>query len=217
MLFCIVGNWTISSVAGIEALATIATAVTIILTPLIVVAAACSILLALAGLGIMLYLIFKKTPNPVQEYVNKYVTGTPFYVSSLCGAIDYAIPYANALQGNLIMVGFTLSASLAQGGTGPSTYYLSVNPDGSISGSTSANLTSLTMPNCVWRASTDGMGMSQIFTIGQPDPTQPPVWLFLSLMSDNSVNFQPPLSQPAGSDPSGGNPAADGPTVATQT
>ena len=98
------------------------------------------------------------------------------------------------------MVGFSLSANQQN---------LRANSDGSISLGSATSL-----PNCIWVSQTDGLGMSQIITVVQPDATQPPVAVLLSLMSDNSVSFQPALPPPPTTPVP---PPIGSPTVVTQT
>jgi hypothetical protein len=187
MLFATLGGWLVSSgVIMAEGL----------MASIIAWAGPLAVLVALAGVGIMLYEMFKKPPDPVEEFVNDYAKPAGLAVSSKASSIDYATLYVNPDQSNLLMIGFTLSANGQA---------LMVNPDGSIAlGQASA------LPNCVWQVSTDGLGMSTIFTVAQPDDTKSPVLLFLSELSDGSVSFQPKLSTSSAS-------SADPPNVVTQT
>ena len=189
-LFAMVGEWAIAGTAYAEG----------ILASMISFAGPLAILAALAGIGLMLYEIFKTPPDPVQEFVDQYAKPAGFYVPSKAGSIDYTIPYADKGQGNLLMLGFSLSSANQS---------LCCNADGSIGvGSKTA------LPAYVWQAATDGLGMTRFLTVAQPDATQAPVVLMLSLMSDQSVSFQPQISTSAsGSTPSNTN----GPTVVTQT
>jgi hypothetical protein len=76
-----------------------------------------------------------------------------------------------------------------------------------------------TLPDCIWQAVTDGSGLSKIATVVQPDTTKPAVVVWLSLMSDNTVSFQPPMPRPKlkSSTPRAATPMTDAPTVLTQT
>jgi len=193
MLFATLGEWAVAGglIAAEGVMATI-----------ISVAGPLAILAALAGIGLMIYEMFQKPPDPVQEFVDDYAQPAGFAVSAQSSSIDYAVPYGNPDQKGLLMIGFSLSAG---------SQCLLANADGSIS---LGNATAL--PNCVWVCQTDGLGMSQIITVVQPDTTKPPVPVLLSLMDDNTVSFQPAMAPPS---PSGGNtPAAGiGPKVLTQT
>ncbi|MDE9590955.1 hypothetical protein, partial [Xenorhabdus bovienii] len=50
------------------------------------------------------------------------------------------------------------------------------------------------MPNCVWQVTTNGLAISQIVAAAPMELGKPPMKLRLSLMSDNSVSFQPPMA-----------------------
>ncbi len=168
---------------------------------LITCAGPLAILAALAGIGLMLYQLFKKQPDPVEEFVNGYVKKAGFYVSRQAGSIDYAVAHQNPDKDKLMMIGFTLTSD----------YYnkiLGVHNDGSISYASASSL-----PDTVWQASTDAQGMSRILTIIQPSGATAPKVVFLSLMSDQTVSFQPlmPAKKPAAGKV--GDPA----TIVTQT
>jgi hypothetical protein len=189
MLFATIGTWAIEAELIAEGL----------MATIISIAGPLAVLAALAGVALMLYQMFHKPPNPVKTFVTQYAEPAGFAVTARGRAIDYAHVYANPDLNDLLMVGFTLS----DGGK-----TLACNSNGLLSlGSPTA------LPNCVWVAQTDGIGLSQIMTIAQPDPAERPVALWLSLMSDNTVSFQPkpqPLSSKALAPPAG-------PTVKTQT
>ncbi|MEV6874539.1 hypothetical protein [Amycolatopsis sp. NPDC051128] len=191
MLFATLGSWLVEG--GVIAAEGVMASIFAFAGPL-------SILVALAGLGLMLYEIFKKPADPVEQFVTEYAKPAGFTVSGKASSLDYATPFINPDESNLLMVGFSLSVD--EIGT------LLVNPDGSIQYGEMTHL-----PNCVWQASTDGLGMSTIFTVAQPDDTKPPVALYLSMMSDNTVSFQPPMPPPQSSPAS--SPTT--PTVITQT
>jgi hypothetical protein len=188
MLFATIGGWLVEG--GVIAAEGLMATILSFAGPL-------AILVALAGIALMLYEMFKKPPDPVKEFVDQYARPAGFYVSSKASSMDYAVPYANKDQASLLMIGFSLSSS---------TRPLSCNPDGSISlGQAGASA----LPNVVWQAVTDGLGLSQIFTIAQPDSAHGPVVLLLSVMSDNSVSFQPAKRSSSSTQ--------TGPTVVTQT
>lgn len=197
MLFAQVGGWAIAedgTLLGSEALAGFCGA-----------AGPLGILAALVGVGIMLYEMFKTPPDPVQEFVDQYVKQTDLYVPSQSTAIDYVTYYSNPDQHKLMMIGFSLTS---QGKS------LMVNPNGSVSVGAVTPL-----PNCIWQSITDGSGLSRIGTLIQPDSTQPPVVVWLSLMSDNAVSFQPAMPFPklTSLKRRAATPVTDAPTVLTQT
>lgn len=175
MLFASIGGWAIEGglIAAEGAMASI-----------IAVAGPLAVLAALAGLGLLLYQLFHRPPSPFANFVTQYAKPAGFAVEAKASAIDYAIVHDNSDQGNLLMVGFTLWS----GG-----WTLACNPDGSLSLVSAAT----SQPNCVWIAQTDGVGQSQIMTVAQPDPKQPPVALWLSLMSDDTISFQRKLEAPS--------------------
>jgi hypothetical protein len=198
MLFAQIGAWAIAedgTILGSEALAGFFTA-----------AGPLGIIAALVGVGIMLYEMFKTPPDPVQEFVDQYVKPTEFYVPSQSTAIDYATNYINPDQNKLLMIGFSLTSQEKS---------LTVKPSGSV-GVVSATTT---LPDCIWQAVTDGSGLSKIATVVQPDTTKPADVVWLSLMSDNTVSFQPPMPRPKlkSSKPRAATPMTDAPTVLTQT
>lgn len=188
MIFATIGSWLVQGLV---------IAADSIMATIITIAGPLAILVALAGVALMLYELFQKPADPVETFVNNYAKPAGFRVPSSQSAVDYARAYINSDQSNLLMVGFTLQA--ADGRT------LIAGSDGSIQLGTATAL-----PSCVWRAATDGYGMSTIFTVIQPDPAKPPVAVLLSLMSDNTVTFQP-----AGS--VGAKPVKGKPSVVTQT
>ncbi|NEO88545.1 MAG: hypothetical protein F6J87_30590 [Spirulina sp. SIO3F2] len=198
-LFGLVGGWLVEG-GIIAAEGTLAT--------MIAFAGPLAIVAALVGLGLMLYELFHTPPDPVKEFVDDYVKPAGFYVAAKDSAIDYALPYADTNNGNLLMKGFTLTSGEA----------LVANPDGSISlGSATA------LPSCVWNAQTNGVGMSQIATIiaiqkeeqnSSNQETETVVTsVFLSLMSDHTISFQPKMS----STQNQANTTNGQPTVLTQT
>jgi hypothetical protein len=199
MLFAQVGAW---AVEGAQAGSLAAE----LLAPLVSAAGPLAILAALVGVGIMLYEMFKTPPDPVQEFVDQYVKKTDFYVPSQDTAIDYATVYSNPDQNKLLMIGFTLTSQVES---------MTVNPNGSVSlGSATA------LPNCVWQAVTDGLGLSKIGTVVQTDSKKSPDIRLLSLMSDHTLSFQPAMPPPAvvpGFKRRSAAPLTDGPTVLTQT
>jgi hypothetical protein len=67
----------------------------------------------------------------------------------------------------------------------------------------------------VWQSQTDGLGLSRIVTLIQPDPAKPPAAVWLSLMDDYSISFQPALPPPGSPTPYG--PVIGGRKIITQT
>jgi hypothetical protein len=194
MLFATIGGWAIEG--GLIAAEGMMATIIAIAGPLAVIA-------ALVGVALMLYELSKKPPDPVEEFVDGYAKPAGFYLSAEDSAIDYATVYANPDQAGLLMIGFSLSSNAGA---------LCCNADGSIG----AAATPTALPSCVWEASTDGLGMSQIVTVAQPDAARPPVTLFLSLMSDGSVSFQPQLP-PTARAAARAAAVGNGPAVVTQT
>jgi len=191
-LFATVGGWLVD--AGIVAAEGV-------LASIFSCAGVLGVLCALAGIGLMIYELFQKPPDPVEEFVDDYARPAGFAVSGQSSSIDYAVPYINPDQGGLLMVGFSLSTSqqylLANNVPGKQ-YPLANNAAGPpqlpIPGSIRVgNATAL--PDCVWLSQTDGFGLSQIGTVVELYSPKP-VPLLLSLMSDNTVSFQPYLPHP---------------------
>lgn len=198
VLFAQIGAWAIAedgTILGSEALAGFVSA-----------AGPLGILAALVGVGIMLYEMFKTPPDPVQEFVDQYVKPTDFYMPSQSTAIEYATNYINPDQNKLLMVGFSLTSQEKS---------LTVKPSGSVG----VIAATTTLPDCIWQAVTDGSGLSKIATVVQPDTTKPANVVWLSLMSDNTVSFQPQMPRPklTSSTPRAATPMTDAPTVLTQT
>jgi hypothetical protein len=199
LLLCAqIGGWL---VAGAEAGSITAD----FLAPIISCAGPLGILLALAGVGIMLYEMFRTPPDPVADFVNKYVKPSSFYVTSQSNAIDFALPYEDP-DHKLLLIGLSLSLD---------SKLLTVNDNGSV------RLGPVTyLPNTVWIANTDGLGLTQIAAAIQPDKTKPAFPNLLSLMSDNTVSFQPKMPAPKANTLTRRRSAAlvrGGPTVVTQT
>lgn len=184
-LFAIVGGWFVGE-ATAGALAT-----------LVSIAGPLAIIAALVGIGLMIYEMFQTPPDPVKQFLDDYVKPAGFFVASQCGAIDYAISYA-AAGTHLLMMGFQLilrgQAVLA-------------NSDGSITFGSATNL-----PSCVWASAVDGFGQCQFAAQVQREEGKSPINLLLSLMSDNTISFQP--KTPKDSQPPAGGA---GPVVRTQT
>jgi hypothetical protein len=177
-LFAAIGGWVLSSLAITEG--ALATCVSF--------AGPLAILAALIGIALMLYEIFKKPPNPVEEFIDQYAKKAGFYVSPQASSIDYAVPYIlkgvtygtnNDKKDDLLMMGFSLSSGSNQN--------LICNSDGAIGVGAAGE----PVPAGIWQANTDGSGISRIFTVAQPASASSPVLLFLSLMSDGTVSFQP--------------------------
>lgn len=188
MLFSMVGGWLIEG--GIIASTGVMATIISVAGPLAIVA-------ALVGVALMLYEMFKKQPDPIEQFVNDYVRPAGFYVGSKCSSIDYVFPYANSSQNNLLIMGFSL---------GSSNKTLVCGGNGNIGLQDKADA----QPDTVWQVQTDGLGLSQIVTIAQSQTQTSPVGLLLSLMSDNTVSFQPKMS-------SSSKPTGNAPTVLTQT
>ncbi len=119
--------------------------------------------------------------------------------------ISYALRFQNADQNKLMMIGFSLFP------TAPSVAdrKLMCNPDGSISLTGKDDKTRL--PHTVWQVQTDAFGMSKIAAVVK-GATQEPVPLLLSLMSDDTVSFQPKMPEQSVTEP-----AKLGLTIVTQT
>jgi hypothetical protein len=182
-LFATVGGWLVD--AGVVAAEGV-------LAAIFSFAGVLGVLCALAGIGLMIYELFQKPPDPVQEFVDDYAGPAGFTVSGQSSSIDYAVPYINPDQGGLLMVGFSLSANqqylLANNAASPPPSGVRQPIPGSIR---LGNATAL--PDCVWLSQTDGLGLSQIGTVVELYSPKP-VPLLLSLMSDNTVSFQPAVT-----------------------
>lgn len=158
-----------------------------------------AILVALAGVGLMLYQVFHKKPDPVAQFVNDYCKPAGFYVPSKCTAIDYATPYPNPDKDGLVMKGCALSnngislrcTDTGLIGTGQNNY----------------------MPDFVWFTQTDGQGMTQIYAYTQPAGADQPMCYYLSLMSDNTICFHQSMKVKDGPD----QESQDDASVVTQT
>lgn len=135
---------------------------------------------ALAGIGIMIYEMFKKPPDPVKEFVDDYAKPAGLYVPWRSSSLDYVIGYVDRL--NLMRVGFTLSS-------GSET--LICNPDGSLTTGAAEAL-----PPSVWQVITDGQGIGKIFTVAPLAASGSPEVVLLSLMSDGTVRFAPQMDPP---------------------
>ncbi|MBZ9751539.1 Ig domain-containing protein [Deinococcus sp. HMF7604] len=191
MLFGTLGGWAVSG--GLIAADGF-------MAGLISVAGPLAVLLALAGVGLMIYELTQTPPDPVEEFVKKYVQPAGFYVAGKASSVDYVTQYINPDQKNLLMIGCTLGAG---------TSVLSVSPQGTIGvGAATA------LPDCVWQVTTDAQGLSQIITLIQPDPKSAPVAGFLSLLDDQTVAFRPQMAK-AANPPQG--LLADEPKVTSQT
>lgn len=190
MLFATIGGWLVEGgVIAAEGL----------MAGIITVAGPLAIILALAGVGLMIYEMFQKPPDPVKEFVDNYARPAGLTVRNTSSSIDYAIPYANPDRSDLLMIGFTLSS----GG-----FSLSCGDGGVIT----RIPTPTALPDSVWQGLTDGLGMSQFVTLAVLEQDSSPVAVLLSLMSDNTISFQPQVKpSPA---PTVG--AGDGPKVVTQ-
>ncbi|WP_013334231.1 putative Ig domain-containing protein [Gloeothece verrucosa] len=200
-LFALVGTW------AVEGGLIVADGV---LAGIIAFAGPLAIIAALVGVALVLYELFQKPPDPVKEFVDQYAKPAGFYVDSKASSIDYVIPYAAKEQNNLLMLGFTLSPDIFIDGIIfiPSGKIMIANADGSLSLGSATSL-----PDTVWQSQTDGLGMSQIFTLIEKDKTEGPIGVLLSLMSDYTVSFQPRMS----SSQTKSQAASGKPTILTQT
>ncbi|MGW5718761.1 hypothetical protein ACWEVP_21500 [Amycolatopsis sp. NPDC003865] len=168
MLFAMVGEWLVAG--GVIAAGGVLATIFAIAGPLAILAAA-------AGVGLMLYELFKKVPDEIENFVNDYAARAGFRVEDEKLSLDYAVPYRNPDRKSLLMVGSTLTVD---------GYVMQANPDGSVGfGSGTA------LPDCVWQVTTDAFGLSTVFTVLRPDPAKPPVLRYLSLMTDRTVSFRP--------------------------
>ncbi|WP_410636302.1 hypothetical protein [Amycolatopsis sp. cmx-4-83] len=173
MLFAMVGEWLIAAGTVAEAG---------VLATMFAFAGPLAILAALAGVGLMLYELFKQVPDEIENFVNDHAAPAGFRVRDKKGSLDYAVPYRNPDRGSLLMVGSTLTVDGD---------VVQANPDGTIRYGAGTSL-----PDCVWQVTTDAFGLSTIFTVLRPDPAKPPVVRYLSLMDDRSVSFQPKMPRP---------------------
>lgn len=185
-LFAMVGGWAVEAgIASAEVASVISAA-----GPLAVLA-------AFVGIGLLIYELCD-TPHPtdpVKEFIEQYAQEAGLVVASQCSAIDYVTLYKNSTN-NLTMVGFSLLTG--------SNAVLTDNT-GNLSIGTPTNL-----PNGVWNCITNGVGLTRIFTVVDV-PGQGLATYLLSLMSDNSIQFQPNIQT------SNNNGTLDSqPTVVTQ-
>lgn len=139
-----------------------------------------AVVVALAGVGLMLYMILHKKPDPVKQFVDDYCKPAGFYVSSKCSAIDYAVPYENPDQNDLMMLGSTFSYN---------GQYLRVDNTGSV-GLGQNNY----LPEYVWFITTDGQGLSRIAACLQPADLNGTDTYYLSLLADNTICFRQAMS-----------------------
>lgn len=146
-----------------------------LMATLIAAAGPFAILAALIGIGLMLYMMFKKPPDPIQKFVDQYVKPAGLDVRHRQSAIDYVTQFPNADKGNLMMQGMRLTA----GGS-----VVTAQNDGSATLGTGGF-----GPDSVWQVKTSGSGMSHFMARTTPDATKGPVWLYLTMWSDGSVTF----------------------------
>jgi hypothetical protein len=158
-----------------------------------------AIIVALAGVALMIYEIYHKKPDPVEQFVNTYCKPAGFYVPSKCTAIDYAVAYSDSTKNDLTMLGFTL---------GSAGKCLRLTESGVIELGDNNN-----MPEFVWSSKTDGQGMTQIGAFTMPPGADKVICFYLSLMSDNTICFRQAISV-KGAPPNDGQ---DDPSVVTQT
>jgi hypothetical protein len=171
MIFATVGEWAISW--GFVAADGILAGIFSCAGPL-------AIVLALAGVALMLYELFHTPPDPVEEFVNQYAKPAGFYVTSKASSIDYVIPYANKDNKNLMMIGAALTYN---------NQAINVNDNGTIRMGTQSAL-----PNCVFQYSTNALGMTIITTQLPTGQNGEPELRYLSLMKDNTISFQPKMA-----------------------
>ncbi|SFH63526.1 hypothetical protein [Albimonas pacifica] len=172
-----------------------------ILAPIIAVAGPLAVLLALVGVGLLIYQMFRKPPDPVQEFVDDYVKPAGLAVSARASAVDYFVPFLNKDKNDLLMVGTTVAQGLT----------LLAGADGA------AGLGApTTLPDAVQQIETDGTGLSRVFTVVVEEGETYPVTRYLSLMDDGSIRYAPRLKPKADGDaPKAAD--GDGPKVVTQT
>ncbi|WP_169314053.1 Ig domain-containing protein [Streptomyces piniterrae] len=164
-LFATFGGWLLASF--------VAEAVISVIIPIVSVLA---VVAALVGMAIGLYLMFKKPPNPIAQFVDDHAAPAGLAMRARCSAIDYAVQYTDKEQ-NLAMVGCRL-------GTGSTV--LTARPDGTV-GIGAADHNAAT----VWTSATNGVGLTQFFTlIDRTGSDQGLVWQYLSLLKDGSVGFR---------------------------
>ncbi|MBV6323465.1 hypothetical protein [Duganella violaceipulchra] len=170
-LFAIAGNWALASGAleGLDVLAAF-----------VPFAGPLAVLAAIAGVALMIYEMMQRPPDPVAEFVDNYAAPAGFKVNSQAGAVDYVAPFANVDAANTMMMGFTFGAA---------NRLLSCGSNGILSWTSQAT----NLPDTVWQVTTDGSGFSQIFTLCQTQSDASPVVMFLSLMNDGTICFQPKI------------------------
>lgn len=173
-LIGMVGGWALEAgyITGDAAIA---------LAPIFAVAGPLALLAAAVGIGLLIYEMFETPPDPVQEFVSQYVSPAGFYVSAAASGIDYAYPY---VAGDTQLLGFNLSLDPSA-----SNKYLVCKPDGTIGlGAADGS------PSVVWIADTDGVGLTEVYVKIAFNGSATPVAVCLSLMSDNSISFQPRMA-----------------------
>jgi hypothetical protein len=172
MLFATLGNWALAETTLIAAEGAMA--------GFISAAGPLAIVAALAGVGLMIWQMFQKPPDPVAKFVDDYATPAGFAVDTKAGSIDYAVSFANPDERGNLMIGFTLNA----GGQA-----LVCGSDGSLQVGAPDPA-----PDRVWESFVDGQGLAKLVAVVQPDPAKDPTALYLSLLSDGSVAGRPPMS-----------------------
>lgn len=173
MLFAIVGGWAIAG--GLIAEGGI-------LATCISIAGPLAILLVLAGVGMMLYLLFKKPASPIQKFVNKYVKPTDWYLEKRYRSIDYVLPYIDP-NAEILLPGFSLSCT-------------GVNQNPIHTDEHKMRLASINcLPDSVWKCSTDGNGITRFATIVYAQETNSYYTVLLSLLDNGTVCFMKPKSE----------------------
>lgn len=163
-LLAMFGGWALASI-GISAA---------FISVFIPIVGALAVVAALAGMAIGLFLMFKKPPNPVEKFVNDYAGPAGLTMRARCSAIDYAVPYVDKSQQNLVMLGARF---------GSDGKVMTAKPDGTITLGTADNHAAT-----VWNTETGGLGMTQICTL--VDKGNGMVSQYLSVLDDGTVAFR---------------------------
>lgn len=176
-IFAMCGEWLLATALPYLGVELAAGTITVICS----IAGWLSVVAMVAGLALMLYMMFKKPPDPIATFVSQYASPAGFTAPSAQAAIDYAAQsYANPNQDGLQLVGISVSSS---GGT---LQPLVAASDGSI-GFGTLDYSYAT----VWTVATNGLGLSQLTTLIDRGDGNGLVQVFLTLGSDNTtVSFQ---------------------------
>ncbi len=147
------------------------------------VAGPLSIVAAIAGIILVVIELKQSPPNPYANFVDGPAEALGFTVKWQNGAIDYAVAFTSTSGPQ--RTGLTLDA----GGQ-----FLLAGTSGSISIVSPATA----LPDCVWQAVTDGLGVTEIFTVLKPTASSSPSTYYLTLTTQNTIVFQSALpSSPA--------------------